>query len=233
MEHYQKRIRINYNENVGSCKEYNKLNKKSNNDQEKDEIPEGGYDSKSKLIFNLHPTASTHIFIKSCESFRIKVKYGVITSGKINKEHQLDVHPANTFIAIRARSCSKDDAIVIILEHFIPKPTLGILSFKISDNDSLDLFGWNNIGIVVGSIVFIFIPIIVAVNPSNLMNSAWVSVVSALLIFGVSILFIIKGWLFSKDMNINVLKYYDFVYQALILLIFAELIGVLYAVNII
>jgi hypothetical protein len=110
---------------------------------------------------------------------------------------------------------------------------LGILSFKISDNDSLDLFGWNNIGIVVGSIVVIFIPIIVAVNPSNLMNSAWVSVVSALLIFGVSILFIIKGWLFSKDMNINVLKYYDFVYQALILLIFAELIGVLYAVNII
>lgn len=158
---------------------------------------------KLKLTIPLHETASVYTFIEQCENYGLSVHYGVLDANncKVENLNQTIVKGDSFFnIYYKAVKNNSNLYLFIVLQHKITK--------TLSD--------WYNMSIIFGVISAISLPFLYHYNPYGVTGIATYAA------FVISYLFIIKGWLFSKNMDKKMIKY-DKRYQYLIWVIFLEI----------
>lgn len=156
----------------------------------------------ARIIAYWPGTANIYTFIKQCENYEFIVHYWVEDKENNELENVLKVEKGSSFIHLYSKAIKNDCNIIINLEHKIPS----------------SLSKWYNIGATFGIISFVSIPILYNYNPEGIKEIVGFAVLV------ITILIIIKGWLFSKNMD-RQLKNYDLFYQALIVMIFAAILA--------
>lgn len=159
----------------------------------------------AKIIIPLHEGTSIYTFIEQCEHYEFIVRYGILDKGgeKVDNTN-LNINRGDSFFHIYFKVTQNNNSLYLHIEHKIAKT----------------LSGWYNMGAAFGVISFISIPILYHYNP------LYIRGIATSASFVISYLFIIKGWLFSKNMD-KKLEYYDSFYKILICLIFLEVIFML------
>ena len=155
----------------------------------------------AKIKIPLPEHASIYTFIEQCENYEFTVSYGILDKNKEEVGNvDLKIIRGNSFFNIYFKAPEKESNLYIILDHKVAKTVLN----------------WYKMGAIFGFISAIAIRFLYHYNPQNVVGIATASS------FVISYLFIIKGWLFTKNMDRS-LKKMDLLYQILICLIFLEI----------
>lgn len=161
----------------------------------------------------LHETASVYVFLEECDNYDFStIHYGALDDklGAIENAN-LTVYRGESFWHIAAKATKNNSGLLYI-----------IFKQKITET----LSSWIIMGLIFGSISIIFIWPSYHFNPLNAVG------ITTYAGFTTSYLFIIKGWLFSKNMDKKLIQY-DLYYRSLILILFLEITGVIIHYNII
>ena len=157
------------------------------------------------IIIPLHENASIYTFIEQCEHYEFIVRYGILDKGgEVVDNTNLNINRGDSFFHIYFKVTQNNNSLYLHIEHKIAKT----------------LSRWYNMGAAFGIISFISIPILYHYNP------LYIRGIATSASFVISYLFIIKGWLFSKNMD-KKLQDHDSFYKYLIWLIFLEVIFML------
>lgn len=151
----------------------------------------------------LHETASLHFFLELPENYVFSIlHYGVLDKNNATVEDaKLAIDKGDSFLNVSSIAAANDTGnLYIIFEHKI----------------RVTLSGWYTMGKVFGTISVISIPLLYHFNPSGMVGIATAAS------FVISYMFIIKGWLFTKNMD-KALTDLDSKYRFLIWLIFLEI----------
>ena len=149
------------------------------------------------------------------DEFIVKTEDGVLNIYAVNydldKSSEMTVYKNDSFWHITSKAVQNNSGTLhIILNHKIAK-TLSL---------------WIIMGLIFGSISAYFIWRSYHFNPLNAVG------ITTYAGFIISYLFIIKGWLFSKNMDKKLIQY-DFLYRSLISILFIEITGILVHYNLI
>ncbi len=161
----------------------------------------------------LHETASVYVFLEECDNYDFStIHYGVVDENyDLVENANMTVYRGESFWHIASKAAKNNSGLLyIIFKHKITK-TLHL---------------WILMGLIFGFISAFFIWRSYHFNPSNAVG------IITYTGFIISYLFIIKGWLFSKNMDKKLIQY-DFSYRFLIFILFAEILGILVHYNII
>lgn len=166
-----------------------------------------------QITVPLHETASVYVFLEECENYAFStIYYGVLDANHDLVENaNITVYRGESFLYLTSKAAKNDSGLLhIIFKHKITK-TLHL---------------WIVMGIIFGFISVFSIWQSYHFNPLNALG------ITTYTGFIISYLFIIKGWLFSKNMD-NKLIRYDNIYKSLVFILFAEITGILIHYNII
>lgn len=159
----------------------------------------------------LHETASVYVFLEHCENYDFStIHYGALDDNyNLVENADLITDRGESFWYVVAKGAENNSSLLhIIFKHKITKA----------------LSSWIKIGIVLGCTSLPLIYILYHFHPSNIMDIIMFAG------FIISFLFIIKGWLFSKNMEKSLIMY-DSIYRALVLSLFAEIAGIVLHYN--
>jgi len=184
-----------------------------------DDTPQYANPPFSRFTFDLKEEINLYVVIKSSDNFEfvdypyILDKEGNIIKGEIerltqNKRFFQDESGQNSFFSIKGDT--NDKTLEIIHRQGI----------------SHSIFNWikagRYLGIISGIVIFVFIFLMILLKINFSENNFLISYP----IFVITSLVIIKGWLFSKDLD-SILEQYDSEYLILISILFAELLFLL------
>ena len=151
----------------------------------------------------VNETASLYIFLELPDNYIFsRLHYGILDKNNDDELENvnLTVKKGEYFLNISSKPIENTANLYIIFEHEIRKT----------------LSGWYNMGVVFGIISAVSIPFLYLSNYSEAIG------IAKLASFVISYLFIIKGWLFTKNMD-KALIHLDSKYRFLIYLIFLEI----------
>lgn len=160
----------------------------------------------------LHETASVYVFLEECDNYDFStIHYGVVDENyDLVENANMTVYRGESFWHISSKAAKNNSGLLyIIFKHKIAK-TLSL---------------WIIMGLTFGLISAFFIWRSYHFNPSNALG------ITTYAGFTISYLFIIKGWLFSKNMDKRLIQY-DFLYILLIFVLFCEITGIIVHYNI-
>lgn len=161
----------------------------------------------------LHETASVYVFLEECDNYDFStIHYGALDENyNLVENDNMTVYRGESFWHIASKAAKNNSGLLyIIFKHKITKT----------------LHSWIIMGLIFGFISAFFIWRSYHFNPSNAVGIATYTG------FIISYLFIIKGWLFSKNMDKKLIQY-DLSYRFLISILFFEITGILVHYNII
>jgi len=158
-------------------------------------------------------TASYYVFLEECDNYDFStIHYGVLDENHDFVENaNMTVYRGDSFWSIALKADKNNSGLLYII-------------FKQKITKTLNL--WIKMGVIFGPISSIFIWGSYHFNPSNALG------ITTYTGFIISYLFIIKGWLFSRNME-KTLIWYDHIYKFFIFILFAEMTGILIHYNII
>lgn len=151
----------------------------------------------------VNETASLYVSLELPENYIFsRLHYGILDKNNDDlKSVELDFRKGDSVLNISSKPIKNTANLYIIFEHEMR----GTLS------------GWYYMGSIFGIISLVSIPILYIYNPSDIVR------ISTSGSFVISYLFIIKGWLFTKNMDKDLI-HIDSRYRYLIWIIFLEII---------
>ena len=164
-----------------------------------------------KITAPLPENASVYVFLEECENYDFStIHYGVLDENYDEvKDAHLTVSKGDSFLNVSSKATEINNSTLhIIFNHKITKT----------------LSAWIKMGLIFGSASALSIWPSYHFNPSNAMG------ITTYVGFAISFLFIIKGWLFSKNMDKKLISY-DLYYRLLIWILFFEIAGVILHYN--
>lgn len=154
------------------------------------------------ITIPLPENVTTYTYIQISKNYELKAEYGIQDNELSNRNFYVD--KGISFFHIYTSAAESINTLIISVEHKIPK--------SLSD--------WYNMGLLFGGTYALFIWPFYHYNPTGI---TYYATFGAIII---SLLIIIKGWLFSKDMDRHLEKY-DASYQLLLITIFSEIVGMM------
>lgn len=153
----------------------------------------------ASLTVPLSKNSLTYIFIEySMENYNKTVDLYVLDENSIDQSSSIitNFDDGATFTHITADKDPKENNLIILVAHEIPK----------------FVYNWSAIGLIIGTVTAIAMPLLYIFKHDD---GTFLSIIVAWAIFTITALTIIKGWLFTKTWNNEILKIEDWYYRVI------------------